>query len=129
MLSLLARYSLTDDPSQFHSDVEADTPTTITRAMSTLSSRGFINYYGMQRFGTSPIPTHAIGLALLRSDWALATHLILRPREGEAEDVQLARIVYGEGKIGEAIRLMPRRSVAERAGECCLEVLQRFVVC
>lgn len=85
--------------------------------MLTLRDRGFINYYGMQRFGTSPIPTHAIGLALLRSDWALATHLILRARDGEGEDVQLARQVWREGKLGEAIRLMPRRAVAERAGE------------
>lgn len=94
--------------------------------MSTLRERGFINYYGMQRFGTSPIPTHAIGLALLRSDWALATHLILRPRDGEGEDVQLARQVWREGKLSEAIRLMPRRAVAERAGEWSLGGSRRF---
>ena len=85
--------------------------------MTTLRERGFINYYGMQRFGTSPIPTHAIGLALLRSDWALATHLILRSRDGEGDDVALARQIWQEGKLAEAIRMMPRRAVAERAGK------------
>lgn len=87
--------------------------------MTTLRERGFINYYGMQRFGTSPIPTHAIGLALLRSDWALATHLILRARDGEGEDIVLARMLWHEGKLNDAIRQMPRRAVAERAGEPC----------
>lgn len=83
--------------------------------MTTLQTRGFINYYGMQRFGTASVPTHAIGLALLRSDWALAAQLILAPREGEGEDVAIARIVYSEGKIADALRLMPRRAVAEKA--------------
>lgn len=85
--------------------------------MNTLSTRGFVNYYGMQRFGTAPVPTHAIGLALLRSDWKLAAHLILRERDGEGEDIAHARQVWQEGKAKEALRLMPRRAVAERAGE------------
>lgn len=99
------------------SDVRADSPETIERAMATLRTRGFINYYGMQRFGTAPVPTHVIGLALLRGEWALAAQLILMPREGEFDDMQHARIVWLEGKVDEAVRLMPRRAVAERAGE------------
>ena len=30
-------------------------------ALCSLRDRGFINYFGMQRFGTSVIPTHEIG--------------------------------------------------------------------
>ena len=85
--------------------------------MSTLSTLGFLNYYGMQRFGTAPIPTHVIGLALLRSDWALAVHLILRPREGEGDDVTWARQVWEAGRVEEAAKIMPRRAVAEKASE------------
>ena len=33
----------------------------IQAAMTSLQQVGFINYYGMQRFGTSSIPTHHIG--------------------------------------------------------------------
>lgn len=76
----------------------------------------------MQRFGTAPIPMHAIGLALLRGEWALAAHLILRRREGETDDVDHARQVWLEGKLDEAIRLMPKRCVAER---CLLESYKR----
>ncbi|SCZ90248.1 BZ3500_MvSof-1268-A1-R1_Chr1-3g01868 [Microbotryum saponariae] len=96
-------------------DVVADSPTTIERAMSTLREHGFVNYYGMQRFGTAPVPTHAIGLALLRTDWALASHLILLHRQGEGDDVALARSLFHEGKLVEASRAMPRRAVAEKA--------------
>ena len=69
----------------------------------------------MQRFGTAPIPTHAIGLALLRGEWALAASLLLRERAGEGEDVEQARQAFAAGLLDEAVRLMPRRSVAERA--------------
>lgn len=96
--------------------------------MSTISTLGFLNYYGMQRFGTAPIPTHVIGLALLQSNWALAAHLILRPREGEGEDVAYARQVCANGNFKEAAAIMPRRAVAEKASEskrgvssCCTD--------
>jgi len=78
----------------------------------------------MQRFGTASIPTHAIGLALLRSDWAKAVDLILRPRPGESPDVAEARRIWLEEKNAEkALGLMPRRVVAER---CLLESFQKM---
>jgi tRNA(Glu) U13 pseudouridine synthase TruD len=70
----------------------------------------------MQRFGTAPMPTHAVGLALLRGEWALAAELLLAERDGEQQDMILARILWKEGKAAEAARNMPRRAVAERAG-------------
>ena len=33
----------------------------ILKAVKSLGEVGFVNYYGMQRFGTSVIPTHHIG--------------------------------------------------------------------
>ncbi len=33
----------------------------ISAAVRSLREAGFINYFGMQRFGTSSIPTHHIG--------------------------------------------------------------------
>lgn len=99
------------------SDVQIADPSTIASSIQTLSTLGFLNYYGMQRFGTAPIPTHVIGLALLQSNWALAAHLILRPREGEGEDVAYARQVCATGNFKEAAAIMPRRAVAEKASE------------
>ncbi len=33
----------------------------INEVMQSLSDAGFVNYFGMQRFGTSTIPTHRVG--------------------------------------------------------------------
>ncbi|KAI0307293.1 pseudouridine synthase [Multifurca ochricompacta] len=72
-------------------NVRVDSIETLDNAMNSIKKHGFINYYGMQRFGTAAIPTHSIGLALLKSDWHLAVSLILRPRPGEHPDVLAAR--------------------------------------
>ena len=71
--------------------------------MCSLRDVGFINYFGMQRFGTSTVPTYDIGRyirvyvpshdvddgvlsvylrCLLHSDWQGAIDLILKPRPG-----------------------------------------------
>lgn len=73
----------------------------------------------MQRFGTATIPTHSIGLALLKSEWHEAISLILRKRPGENPEVQSARDAWLlDGDLDRALALMPRRVVAER---CILE--------
>ena len=73
----------------------------------------------MQRFGTASVPTHAIGLALLKSDWHKAVSLIMQKRHGEHPDVGAARDAWlVDGDLDRALELMPRRVVAER---CILE--------
>jgi len=73
----------------------------------------------MQRFGTASVPTHAIGLALLQSDWHKAISLILQLRPGEHPEVAEAREAWlVRGDLDKALELMPRRVVAER---CILE--------
>ncbi|GBE79670.1 pseudouridine synthase [Sparassis latifolia] len=100
-------------------NVQVDTMETLDRAMNTIKTKGFINYYGMQRFGTASIPTHSIGLALLKSDWHRAISLILRHRPGEHPEVVAARDAWlVDGDLDKALELMPRRVVAER---CILE--------
>ncbi|XP_072181855.1 pseudouridylate synthase 7 homolog [Diadema setosum] len=58
----------------------------IDTAMSALRDSGFINYFGMQRFGNSLIATYLVGRALLLSQWQTAVDLILKPREEDQED-------------------------------------------
>ncbi|XP_015601850.1 pseudouridylate synthase 7 homolog isoform X2 [Cephus cinctus] len=72
----------------------------IEKAMTSLRDRGFINYYGLQRFGTvAAIPTHEIGKALLQSKWHEAIELILKPRAGEQHrDLAKAREIYQKTK-------------------------------
>lgn len=59
-------------------------PETIDASLTSLRENGFINYYGLQRFGNNAaIPTHQVGLALLRGKFDEAVELILKPRDGD----------------------------------------------
>uniref|UniRef100_A0A674D8M3 Pseudouridine synthase 7 n=1 Tax=Salmo trutta TaxID=8032 RepID=A0A674D8M3_SALTR len=54
----------------------------VQQAMTSLRETGFINYYGMQRFGTTAVPTHQVGKAILQDNWNEVIDLILKPRPG-----------------------------------------------
>ncbi|KAJ3566416.1 hypothetical protein NP233_g7023 [Leucocoprinus birnbaumii] len=100
-------------------NVKVESMDVLEEAMNTIKHKGFINYYGMQRFGTASVPTHSIGLILLRSEWQKAVDLILSKRHGEHPDVVAAREAWlDHGDLERALELMPRRVVAER---CILE--------
>ncbi|THV08431.1 tRNA pseudouridine synthase D [Dendrothele bispora CBS 962.96] len=100
-------------------NVQVDSMDTLDKALDIIKNHGFINYYGMQRFGTASVPTHAIGLALLQSEWHKAVSLILQTRYGEHPEVEAARKAWlVDRDIDKALSLMPRRVVAER---CILE--------
>jgi tRNA pseudouridine13 synthase len=45
--------------------------------MEELRSKGFINYYGLQRFGMAEPGSHMIGLSLLCGEWKVALEMIL----------------------------------------------------
>ncbi|CAM8925068.1 unnamed protein product [Rhodiola kirilowii] len=79
--------------------VIADCEDTIKASAESLGKRGFINYFGLQRFGSGSVPTHLIGAALLRGEWDAA-----------------AREYYKEsGDIQGTLRQLPRNMFAERA--------------
>ncbi|CAM4481031.1 pseudouridylate synthase 7 homolog isoform X2 [Caretta caretta] len=54
----------------------------VQQAMHSLREIGFINYYGMQRFGTTAVPTYQVGRAILQNNWNEVMDLILKPRPG-----------------------------------------------
>ncbi|KAJ2804980.1 multisubstrate pseudouridine synthase 7, partial [Coemansia helicoidea] len=90
-----------------------------------IRATGFINYYGMQRFGTQSISSHAVGIAVLKADWREAVDLILRTRPGDSKEVSRAREVWRDTQDAKAALelLPPRAAVAE------FSVLQQFVRC
>ncbi|KAJ6353906.1 hypothetical protein OIU76_002846 [Salix suchowensis] len=102
--------------------VIADSEDTIKAAADSLGRHGFINYFGLQRFGTGSVPTHLIGAALLRGEWKTAVSMILDPREGERDVIRNAREYYKESNdIEGTLRQLPRHLVAERAVLQCLK--------
>lgn len=52
----------------------------VEKAMESIKQNGFVNYFGLQRFGTRTIQTHEVGLAILREKWDKAVDLILSYR-------------------------------------------------
>ncbi|KAJ1735465.1 multisubstrate pseudouridine synthase 7 [Coemansia biformis] len=80
-----------------------------------IRTTGFINYYGMQRFGTQSISSHAVGIAVLKADWNEAVDLILRPRQGDGKEIDRARKVWSESRDAKAALdlLPPKGALAE----------------
>lgn len=97
--------------------VPADEVARVDAAATALRERGFINFYGLQRFGNNPAaPTHHVGRALLSRRWREAIDLILAPRAGENTAVHAARVAYARnGDPAECLRLMPAFMGRERA--------------
>ncbi|XP_024878596.1 pseudouridylate synthase 7 homolog [Temnothorax curvispinosus] len=80
-----------------------ETDEKIERAMTSLRDNGFINYYGLQRFGSvSAIPTHEIGKCLLQGKWDEAIELILKPRPEQDKELAEARQIYAKTKDARA---------------------------
>ncbi|KAJ3292887.1 EF-hand domain-containing member C2, partial [Borealophlyctis nickersoniae] len=97
-------------------DVDTPSEDTIHKSLESLRDKGFINYYGMQRFGTRSVPTHAVGLAMLQERYDKAVDLILGPKDDEREDFTAARKHWQEHKDPvEALKVFPKRCMAERS--------------
>lgn len=109
-----------DQPQQ-HGPV-ADFSSEIHRSMQVIRDRGFINYFGMQRFGTGAIPTHHIGILVLKNDFKGAIDLLLTPRtassptadDGDSIDLLKAKAHYREGELDKAYFAMPKNCIAEK---------------
>ncbi|KAI8610967.1 pseudouridine synthase [Chytriomyces sp. MP71] len=103
-----------DDPSTPQDPVQI--PIILEKSLTSLAQNGFINYYGMQRFGTRNISTHQVGLAMLSSSWATAVELIMMPKGDEnAEFVEARRLWMEERDARRSFNAFPRGCVAERA--------------
>ncbi|KAA8544958.1 hypothetical protein F0562_019647 [Nyssa sinensis] len=102
--------------------VVADSEDSIKASADALGRNGFINYFGLQRFGSGSVPTHLIGASLLRGEWKSAVSMILDPREGEKDALRKVREYYKESDDIEGTwRQLPRHLVAERAILQCLK--------
>ncbi|KAH6819095.1 Pseudouridine synthase family protein [Perilla frutescens var. frutescens] len=93
--------------------ISAENEDVIRAAAAALGKNGFINYFGLQRFGSSSIATHLIGAALLRGEWKAAKDATRTIREYYKES----------GDIEGTLKQLPRYLVAERA------ILQCFQKC
>ncbi|KAJ8558876.1 hypothetical protein ON010_g8572 [Phytophthora cinnamomi] len=95
----------------------------VRKAVHSWEARGFINFFGLQRFGNASTSYHLLGRAMLRKDYKLAVLLLLRPQDGEASKIRAAREHFRRHKdVAAALRMLPPFLVPERA---VLEGLQQ----
>lgn len=81
-----------------------------------LAEKGFVNYFGMQRFGTFSISTHVVGKELLLNNWQSAVDLILSDQDNVLPTSKDARKIWSESRDPKAaMEKMPRQCVAENA--------------
>jgi len=87
----------------------------INSALNTLKEIGFINYFGMQRFGTTSLPTYEVGKVILKKNWKKAVDLILMEKKGESERVRKARKIWKETHD-------PKQTLEEMPKNCTAEI-------
>ncbi|XP_051889897.1 pseudouridylate synthase 7 homolog isoform X2 [Pristis pectinata] len=86
----------------------------VEHAMTSLRDIGFINYYGMQRFGTTAVPTYQVGKAILQNNWTEVIDLILKPRPGERGYLVKCREEWAKTKDPEAaLKKLPVKRCVE----------------
>lgn len=99
--------------------------TNIQNGVDSIVSRGFINYFGLQRFGSGVSPTHETGFAVMRGDFREVCRRLLLPLvvdcaleelRTERLEMQTALEKFGRGEITalDLLTALPRRMTVER---------------
>ncbi|XP_031640468.1 pseudouridylate synthase 7 homolog [Contarinia nasturtii] len=99
----------------------------VIEALKTFKEKGFINYYGHQRFGNhSEVPTHKIGLYLVQGNFKEACECILKPRANDVPDMHAVRQLWWKKRNAkEALELLKRHDRSGRSIE--YKLLSGFV--
>lgn len=97
-------------------DPSSDLNSILEKGCESLTTNGFINYFGMQRFGTFSISTHEVGKELLLENWEKAVNLILSDQPNVLPKSKEARQLWeSTHDAAAALKLMPRQCVAENS--------------
>ncbi|KAK6590911.1 hypothetical protein RS030_111698 [Cryptosporidium xiaoi] len=91
---------------------------TVKNLIEEIKTLGFINYFGLQRFGTSCIPTYKIGISILKENWKKAFLLIIGFDDDKLENFQASdRELFHEitnGKFDNYLRRLSPHSYIEK---------------
>lgn len=86
----------------------------VESACAAMRCSGFINYYGLQRFGSGGTKSHLSGLALFKQDWKSAVEFLFTPREGDKPEVAEGKVAFNAKDYTKALQILPFRMHAER---------------
>ncbi|XP_061618064.1 pseudouridylate synthase PUS7L isoform X2 [Phyllopteryx taeniolatus] len=96
----------------------------VEEALENVKVRGFVNYYGPQRFGSGQsVQSDQVGLALLKEDMVNAVRLFFSPEDGDDPPSQAKRHFLQTDNAKESLALMPASKARERL---MLRALNRY---
>nr|CAB3265321.1 pseudouridylate synthase 7 homolog [Phallusia mammillata] len=89
----------------------------ISAAMKSFEEQGFINYFGMQRFGATSVPTYEIGKSFLNKNWERAVDQILSSLHTRLDDDTLTCIKNWkeEGQADKLLERLDKKHSLERS--------------
>ena len=93
-------------------DVICENEADIDRAIENVKANGYLNYFGIQRFGHSEFPSHRIGIAIIQKQYKKAIDLILRYRQKELEPPSFAKL---KKTFNECLRIYHEKNDAGQA--------------
>uniref|UniRef100_V9KIS3 Pseudouridylate synthase PUS7L n=1 Tax=Callorhinchus milii TaxID=7868 RepID=V9KIS3_CALMI len=105
-------------------DPEASLSDRVLEAIHNVKEKGFVNFYGLQRFGLGQnVQADQIGLALLKEHLVQAVHLFFTPEEGNNPVNKAKRHFLLTGDVKATLALMPDYKTRERL---MLRALNRY---
>jgi tRNA pseudouridine13 synthase len=108
----------------------------VENSLKSLEEKGFLNYFGMQRFGVGNIPTHKVGLFIIQQNYKNAVICILHTLEiknalrqlghlkkivndkDEIEFSKFAMLLESENVITDLLKIIPKYSLESRILKC-----------
>ncbi|XP_056312347.1 pseudouridylate synthase PUS7L-like [Danio aesculapii] len=99
-------------------------PQLIEEAVENVKNKGFVNYYGPQRFGSgSCVQADQVGLALLKENMEASVKLFFTPEDDDDLQNKAKRHFLHTGNAKESLALMPAYKARERL---MLRALHRY---
>ncbi|KAI8892309.1 pseudouridine synthase [Globomyces pollinis-pini] len=104
-------------------EVEVESEEDLFKSLDSLKNNGFINYFGMQRFGTRAVATFEVGILMLQEKWKEAVELLMEHSGMDSDEYKIAQEHWLKNhNPTEALKLYPRKCTTERK---ILEALEK----
>ena len=86
----------------------------IGHACNQLLQYGFINYFGLQRFGKGGTKSHIIGKALYLSEWKMACDMLFTTVPSDRQEIQDVKKLYHSNDYKQALKIIPSSLHSEK---------------
>jgi tRNA pseudouridine13 synthase len=97
----------------------------VNDACTALRNSGFINYFGLQRFGRGGATSgsHLVGREVFKKNWKAAIEIMFSKREGERSEILEAKDAFWKGDYEASRSKLPRMMYSE------ISILERLIEC